>query len=45
MGGIYEVEMGSDAIIYIASYVKIGWFSHSKVDKGENRHIYNMMIA
>jgi hypothetical protein len=41
----YAVEMGSGAMVYIPSFVKIGWFCHSKVDGRIHRHRYSMVIA
>jgi hypothetical protein len=40
----YAVEMGSDAMIYIPSFIKIGWAIQNLV-VGIHRHIDNMEIA
>jgi hypothetical protein len=40
----YAVDMASGAIVYIPSFVKAGWFCHSKVD-GIHRHTVSMVIV
>jgi hypothetical protein len=46
MGGIYDVavEMGSDAMIYIPSFIKIG-FGIQKLIGGIRRHTDSMVTS
>jgi hypothetical protein len=41
----YAFEMGSGAMVYIPSFVKAGWFCHSKFDGVIHRHTDSMVIA
>jgi hypothetical protein len=40
----YAVEMGSDAMIYIPSFIKIG-SGFQKLKRGIHRHTDNMLIS